>query len=44
MEDDAVYENVEHKDIKDTFGPQTQNHWQAEGQTRKCSKFITILI
>ncbi|XP_016115513.1 CD209 antigen-like protein 2 [Sinocyclocheilus grahami] len=36
MEIEAVYENVEHKDINHTFGPQTQNHKPAEGKAKKC--------
>ncbi|XP_058607202.1 CD209 antigen-like protein D isoform X2 [Onychostoma macrolepis] len=44
MEDEDVYQNVEHKDIKDTFGPQTQNPRQAEGQTQKCRSRCLVLI
>ncbi len=44
MEDDDVYQNVEHNDIKNTFSPQTQNHRHAEGKAKNRSKFITILI
>ncbi|XP_058644778.1 CD209 antigen-like protein 2 [Onychostoma macrolepis] len=36
MEDEDVYQNVEHKDIKDTFGPQTQNHKQVQGKAKNC--------
>ncbi|XP_050965473.1 C-type lectin domain family 4 member E isoform X2 [Labeo rohita] len=31
-----IYQNVEHKDNKNTFELQTQNNRQAEGQAQKC--------
>ncbi|XP_016361894.1 CD209 antigen-like protein E [Sinocyclocheilus anshuiensis] len=36
MEIETIYQNVEHKDIKDTSGPQTQSHSQDEGKAQKC--------
>uniref|UniRef100_A0A8C1DST9 Si:ch73-343l4.8 n=1 Tax=Cyprinus carpio carpio TaxID=630221 RepID=A0A8C1DST9_CYPCA len=36
MEIETIYQNVEHKDIKDTFGPQTQSHRQDEAKAHKC--------
>ncbi|CAM4466134.1 unnamed protein product [Leuciscus chuanchicus] len=36
MDLEDIYENVENDDIKDTTGPQTQNHSQDEGKDGKC--------
>ncbi|XDV16010.1 hypothetical protein PO909_015905 [Leuciscus waleckii] len=36
MELEDIYENVENDDIKDTTGPQTQNHSQDGGKDGKC--------
>jgi len=38
MEIDTIYQNVEHKDVIDTRGPQIQSHSQDEGQAQKKSK------
>ncbi|XP_042620421.1 CD209 antigen-like protein E [Cyprinus carpio] len=36
MEIETIYQNIEHRVIKDTFGPQTQSHRQNEGKAHKC--------
>uniref|UniRef100_A0A8C1VBQ3 Si:ch73-343l4.8 n=1 Tax=Cyprinus carpio TaxID=7962 RepID=A0A8C1VBQ3_CYPCA len=40
MEIDDDYENVEDKNIKDTFGPQTQNHKKCRGS--RCLVLLTV--
>lgn len=39
MELEDIYENVDNDDIKDTTGPQTQNHSQDEGKGAVRRKF-----
>ncbi|XP_056128043.1 CD209 antigen-like protein A [Rhinichthys klamathensis goyatoka] len=49
MEIDTIYENVKHKDVIDTRGPQIQSHRQDEGQAQKkrgsrCLVLMTVCL
>ncbi|XDV16191.1 hypothetical protein PO909_016016, partial [Leuciscus waleckii] len=45
MDSEDIYQNVERRDIEDTFGPQTQNHSQDEGKDgkRRGSRCLVVM-